>query len=160
MKKQLLTLLIPCLLTLSLIASKPIDIQDVTAGMADFPGNSTPDYPFSRAMRAGDFVYISGQIGATADGKLAGDFAAQSKQTMDNIVAVLTEQGLTTDDVVKCTVMIGDMAKWPEFNAIYRTYFKEGRFPARSAFGANGLALGAALEVDCVAYAPMKAKTK
>ena len=160
MKKRIFTLLIPGLLTLSLIASKPIKIEEVTEAMADFQGNSVADYPFSRAMRAGDFVYISGQIGVTADGKLAGDFAAQSKQTMDNIVAVLKEQGLTADDVVKCTVMIGDMAKWPEFNAIYRTYFKEGHFPARSAFGSNGLALGAALEVDCIAYAPLKQKKK
>ncbi|QJD81206.1 RidA family protein [Spirosoma rhododendri] len=126
--------------------------------MADFPQatKTPPDYPFSRAMRAGDFVYISGQIGATPDGKLAGDFDAQARQTMDNIVAALKEQNLTTADIVKCTVMIDDMAQWPAFNVIYRTYFPTGKFPARSAFGADGLAMGAALEVDCIAYAPLK----
>lgn len=151
-------IVIGCIMLLS--ASKPTIKAFMTADMADFPGNNIKDYPFSRAMRAGDMVYISGQIGAKADGKLADGFEAQSKQTMDNLVAVLKEQGLTMDDVVKCTVMIADMSKWNDFNAIYRTYFKEGKFPARSAFGANGLALGADLEVECIAYAPHKAKVK
>ncbi|MBN8821913.1 MULTISPECIES: RidA family protein [unclassified Spirosoma] len=159
MKKVIYTLAVSGL-TLLLSATLPANIAKLTEGMADVPGQQTPSYPFSRAMRAGDFVYISGQIGVKADGKLADGFDAQSRQTMDNIVAALKEQGLTTADVVKCTVMIGDMAKWPEFNTIYRSYFKEGQFPARSAFGANGLALGAALEVDCIAYAPLKGKAK
>ena len=151
-------IVIGCIMLLS--ASKPTMKASMTTEMADFPGNNIKDYPFSRAMRAGDMVYISGQIGAKADGKLADGFEAQSRQTMDNLVAVLKEQGLTMDDVVKCTVMIGDMSKWNDFNAIYRNYFKEGKFPARSAFGANGLALGADLEVECIAYAPLKSKVK
>ncbi|GAB3940642.1 hypothetical protein GCM10028805_02750 [Spirosoma harenae] len=155
MKKVLYTVAVSGL-TLLLSAMLPTDLATLTSGMADFPSQQAPDYPFSKAMRAGDFVYISGQIGVKPDGKLADGFEAQSKQTMDNIVAVLKDQGLTTDDVVKCTVMIGDMSKWPAFNTIYRTYFKAGKYPARSAFGANGLALGAALEVDCIAYAPLK----
>ncbi len=157
MKTQLLPLLLLAA-TITLLASKSTTTADITAGMADFPRATPipPDYPFSRAVRAGDFVYISGQIGATPDGKLAGDFDAQARQTMDNIVAALNEQNLTTADIVKCTVMIDDMAKWPAFNTIYRSYFSGGKFPARSAFGADGLAMGAALEVDCIAYAPLK----
>lgn len=157
MKTQLLPLLLLAT-TITLLAGKSTHEADRTAGMADFPAVNAvpPDYPFSRAVRAGDFVYISGQIGATPDGKLAGDFDAQARQTMDNIVAALKEQNLTTADIVKCTVMIDDMAKWPAFNTIYRSYFPSGKFPARSAFGADGLAMGAALEVDCIAYAPLK----
>jgi enamine deaminase RidA (YjgF/YER057c/UK114 family) len=58
-------------------------------------------------------------------------------------------------DLVKCTAMLADMAEWGRFNEIYRTYF-DGRFPARSALGANGLALGARVEVECIAAVPSK----
>jgi enamine deaminase RidA (YjgF/YER057c/UK114 family) len=73
---------------------------------------------------------------------------------MDNIGAVLAAHGLGFDDVFKCTVMLADMSQWGEFNKVYVGYFKPDRRPARSAFGANGLALGAALEVECWAHAP------
>lgn len=109
--------------------------------------------PFSAAVRVGDMFYLSGQIGNRADGTLPDGVEAQARQTMDNIGAVLKSQGLGWGDVVKCTVMLDNMADWPAFNAVYVTYFPDGRFPARSAFGADGLALGALLEVECLAYA-------
>jgi reactive intermediate/imine deaminase len=108
-------------------------------------------FPFSMAVRAGDTLYISGQIGAGKDG-LAKGFEAQSRQAMDNVFNVLKQTGLNAEDLVKCTIMIGDMSKWNSFNEIYKSYFKPGHYPARSAFGANGLALGAELEVDCIAH--------
>ena len=72
---------------------------------------------------------------------------------MDNIGAVLKRSNLGFGDVVKCTVMLDNMADWPAFNKVYVTYFPDGKFPARSAFGADGLALDALLEVECWAYA-------
>lgn len=108
--------------------------------------------PFSEAVRVGDTLYLSGQIGRTADGKLPAGIEAQARQTMDNIGATLSKAGVGWDDVVKCTVMLDDMKDWPAFNAVYVTYFKDGKFPARSAFGADGLALGALVEVECLAY--------
>lgn len=107
--------------------------------------------PFSEAVRVGDTLYLSGQIGRTADGKLPAGIEAQARQTMGNIAATLAKAGAGWDDVVKCTVMLDDMKDWPAFNAVYVTYFKDGKFPARSAFGANGLALGALVEVECLA---------
>ena len=101
--------------------------------------------PFSEAVRVGDLLFLSGQLGRKEDGTLPGEFGAQARQVMDNIGAVLTTAGVGWGDVVKCTVMLDDMAKWPAFNQIYVTYFKDGKFPARSAFGADALALGAAL---------------
>ena len=98
-------------------------------------------------------LYLSGQIGNSADGKLPAGIEAQARQTMDNIGAVLKRQGLGWGDVVKCTVMLDNMADWPAFNQVYVTYFPDKKFPARSAFGADGLALGALLEVECWAYA-------
>lgn len=112
--------------------------------------------PFSEAVRVGDILFLSGQLGIGADGKLPQGMEAQAKQAMDNIGAVLKRQGLGFGDVVKCTVMLDDMKDWPAFNRVYVTYFPDGKFPARSAFGADGLALGALAEVECWAYAGPK----
>ena len=109
--------------------------------------------PFSSAVRVGDMLYLSGQIGNKADGTLPAGIEAQSRQVMYNIGAVLKSAGLGFGDVVKCTVMIDDIKQWGDFNKVYVTYFPDGKFPARSAFGADGLALGALIEVECWAYA-------
>jgi reactive intermediate/imine deaminase len=112
-----------------------------------------PQSPFSTAVRVGDTVYLSGAIGVGPDGKLPEGFEAQAKQTMENVGAGLKRVGLGWGDVVKCTVMIENMADWPKFNTIYVPYFPAGKLPARSAFGADGLALGALLELECIAHA-------
>ena len=112
--------------------------------------------PFSSAVRAGNTLYLSGQLGVAADGKLPPGIDAQARQTMDNIGGVLKARGLGWGDVVKCTVMLDNMADWPAFNTVYAAYFPDGNFPARSAFGADGLALGALLEVECIAFAGKK----
>ena len=109
--------------------------------------------PFSEAGRVGDMFYLSGQLGNKPDGTLPQGIDAQARQTMDNIGAVLKRSNLGFGDVVKCTVMLDNMADWPAFNRVYVTYFPDGKFPARSAFGADGLALGALIEVECWAYA-------
>ena len=111
---------------------------------------SGQNYPFSDAVRVGDWLILSGRIGTDASGKLvAGGIDGETKQTMERIGGVLKANGASFDDVVKCTVMLTDMKEWPAMNAIYRTYFKPGRMPARSAFGASGLALGARVEIEC-----------
>ncbi len=110
--------------------------------------------PFSQAVQVGDVLYLSGQLG-NKPGTLElvpGGMEAEARQTMDNIGAVLKENGLSFADVFKVTVMMADMAKWPDFNKVYVTYFESARLPARSAFGCNGLALGAQLELECMAY--------
>ena len=109
--------------------------------------------PFSTAVRVGDVLYLSGQIGIQPDGKLPETFEGQAKQTMENIGGALKARGLGWGDVFKCTVFIADMKNWPAFNAVYVPYFPAGKLPARSAVGANGLALGAQLELECMAYA-------
>ena len=109
--------------------------------------------PFSSAVRVGNVMYLSGQIGLAPDGKLPATFEGQAKQTMENVGAALKARGLGWGDVFKCTVMIADMKNWPAFNAVYVPYFRPGKLPARSAFGTNGLALGAQLELECLAYA-------
>ena len=122
----------------------------------EYLGKPVEGRPFSTAVRAGDMLYLSGQLGLGVDGKLPTEFEPQARQMMDNIGAVLKGQGLGWGDVVHCTVMLSDMANWPAFNTIYAGYFAGHRFPARSAFGANGLALGAKVELECQAYAGAK----
>ena len=115
-------------------------------------------FPFSEAVQVGDMLFLSGQIGTVPGSRtvVPGGIDAEAKQTMDNIGAVLRRRGLGYDSLVKCTVMLADMKDWPAFNTVYATYFKPGRFPARSAFGANGLALGSRVEVECWAHNPQK----
>ena len=108
--------------------------------------------PFSDAVRVGNTLYLSGQVGVLP-GKMelaAGGMAAESRQALENIRTVLTASGFTMDDVVKCTVMLADMSQWGDFNKVYMEYFA-APYPARSAFGASGLALGAAVEIECIA---------
>jgi reactive intermediate/imine deaminase len=112
--------------------------------------------PFSDAVRVGDTLYLSGQLGIGADGKLPDGIAAQTKQALDNVGAILKRAGLGYTDVFHCTAMLKDMADWPAMNAVYVTYFPEGKRPARSAFGASGLALGGLIELECQAYSGKK----
>ena len=107
--------------------------------------------PFSEAVVVGNTVYFSGQIGNLPGTlKLApGGIAGEAKQVMENIKTSAEANGISMADLVKCTVMLADMSEWSAFNDIYRTYFNS-RYPARSAFGVNGLAVGARVEVECI----------
>jgi reactive intermediate/imine deaminase len=109
--------------------------------------------PFSPAVRVGDILFMSGQIGQVPEGmdKHKDGFDAAVKGAMDSTGKILKDNGLGFGNVVKCTVMLDDMTDWPRFNAVYLPYFAGNRLPARSAFGADGLALGAPLEVECIA---------
>ena len=115
-------------------------------------GHLPAGLPFSEGMAVGNLVFLSGQLG-TFPGRLVLNNAtreAEFRQIMDNIVATLKANGMTTRNVVKCLVMLGDMNDWQAFNAVYVSYF-EPPYPARSAFGASGLAFGARAEVECIA---------
>ncbi len=112
--------------------------------------------PFSEAVRVGDTLYLSGQLGIAPGARtvVAGGIAAETRQTMDNIGATLSKYGLTHRDLVKCTVFLADMGEWGAMNSVYVTYFQPGKFPARSALGVNGLALGARTEIECIGHFP------
>ncbi len=118
--------------------------------------NAPPGMPFSSAVKVGDVLYLAGEIGQAPDGKLPAGMEAQAVQTMENIAATLKKNGASYDDVFKCMVMLTDMSQWADFNKVYVKYFKPTRLPARSAIGANGLALGALVEVECWAHLPRK----
>ncbi|MFN4184906.1 MAG: Rid family hydrolase [Hyphomonas sp.] len=109
------------------------------------------DLPFSGAVRVGNVIYLSGQIGGAAGGP-SDDFRDHAVEVMEAVRRVAASAGAGMDQIFKCTVMLDDMGNWPAFNEVYATYFTKGRMPARSAFGADGLALGASIEVECMAY--------
>ncbi len=110
------------------------------------------DLPFSDAVIVGDMIYLSGNLGnVPGTFKLVeGGIRAEAKQTMENIKTVLAANGATMDDIVKCQVFIADIKEWSTFNEEYVKFFPNKK-PARSALGANGLALGARVEVECMA---------
>jgi reactive intermediate/imine deaminase len=108
--------------------------------------------PFSEAVRVGQVLYLSGQLGVDGSGKLvSGGIKAETKQTMENIRSILERNSSGMDQVVKCTVMLADIADRSAMSEVYITFFPKDRLPARSAFGTTGLALGAKVEIECVA---------
>ena len=114
-----------------------------------------PTRPFTPAVLVGNLIFVSGQIGTApnAQGQVVpGGIQAETRQTLNNIKDVLEKSGSSMDRVVKCTVFMADMREWDSMNEVYVTFFP-GNKPARSALGANGLALGARVEIECFAAA-------
>lgn len=117
----------------------------------NLPGTEGLDLPFSAAVRVGHTLYLSGNLG-NVPGTMTlvdGGIEAETQQTMENISTVLQAFGSSLTRVVKCTVFLADVAEWGAMNDVYRTFFKNP--PARSALGASGLALGARVEIECIA---------
>lgn len=110
--------------------------------------------PFSEAVRVGNTIYLSGQVGILPGTTelVSGGIEAETRQTLENIRSVLERHGSSLDHIVKCTVFLADIGEWPRMNDVYRTYFSEKK-PARSALAGSGLALGARVEIECIAVA-------
>lgn len=123
---------------------------EVLRSSAVLPGH----LPFPDGVRVGNFVILSGQIGVTP-GTLtlvAGGIETQTRRTFENLRLTLEAHGMGLADIVRVQVMLADMSEWNRFNAVYLEFFPDAS-PARSAFGANGLALGARVEVEVFAVA-------
>ena len=119
------------------------------------PQAASANLPFSEAVRAGDLLFLAGQIGNDpATGQpVPGGIKPEARQALTRIKDVLTRNGASLADVVKCTVFLADIAEWPAFNEVYVEFFKKP-YPARSALAASGLVRKARVEVECIAYAP------
>jgi 2-iminobutanoate/2-iminopropanoate deaminase len=142
-------LLILCVLLITVTTANVVLAVDVEF-YADGPLKEM-GLPFSESVRAGDLLFLSGQIGSGPDGKMvAGGIEAEANQILLNIAAALKKRGLGMKNVIKCTVFLADIADWPAFNVIYKNHFT-APYPARSALAANGLALNARAEVECIA---------
>ena len=108
--------------------------------------------PFSEAVRVGNTLYLSGVVGTVPGTRdiVPGGIEAETRQVLETIRGVLERNHSSLDNVVKCTVMLADMSEWSKMNGVYTTFFAK-HFPARSAMGVNGLALGAKVEIECIA---------
>ena len=113
--------------------------------------------PFSQAVRAGDFLYLSGLLGDDAQGNFPKGTAAQTTAIMDSMSAILKSTGVALADVVKCTVIMADINDFADMNRVYSGYFAAGRFPARTTYEAARLIADAKIEIECLAYAPITA---
>lgn len=108
--------------------------------------------PFSSAVKVGNLLFLSGQIGNVPGTRQLADtgIAGQTRQTFENIKTVLAAAGSSLQRVVKCTVFLVDMRDYGAMNAVYAQYFPADP-PARSTVAGTGLALGARVEIECVA---------
>ena len=109
-------------------------------------------YPFSEATVVNGIIFLSGEIGTLPDGTLIdGGIEAETRQTLTNIKSKLEKMGGSMDDIFKCTCMLSDIKDWPLMSQEYKKFFNHQKLPARSAFAGSGLALGAKLEIECMA---------
>jgi 2-iminobutanoate/2-iminopropanoate deaminase len=138
---------------LTLVLTLPLAAQDKPAVQWIAPAGAST-MPFSPAVRVGNLLYLSGQLGTDSTGKLApGGVEGETRQALLNIKKLLEANGSSMDHVVKCLVMLADIGEWARMNTVYVTFFPVHK-PARSAFGATGLALGARLEIECIGTVP------
>ena len=146
--------ILPGVILLGLVSCAPAASSRVVPAPVYLPSadQAMRGLPFSDAVRVGDLLFLSGKVG-TAPGKaelVPGGIAAETRQVMENIKVTLLTNGSSLDRVVKCTVMLADIREWAEMNEVYARYFPNHR-PARSSFGASGLALNARVEIECIA---------
>lgn len=139
---------IACILVL--ISCQPKSTGEQISSVKFLTSDDSVNRPFSEAVRVGNWLILSGQLGIDPEtGSLApGGIKAETQQTMENIKRTLEKYGSSMDRVVKCTVMLADISEWGAMNEVYVTFFPKHK-PARSAFGTNGLALRARLEIEC-----------
>ncbi len=143
----------PCavVVALAVLAASPLHAQD---RQVINTGGVPAGLPFSSAIKAGGFLFLSGQIGNVPGTRTLADtsVAGQARQAMENIGAVLRAAGSGFNRVVKCTVFLASMDYYAAVNAVYASYWPSDP-PARSAMAASGLALGAKVEIECIALA-------
>jgi len=116
---------------------------------------SKPLGPYTPVVRAGDFIYVSGQGGLDDGVKVEGGVVAETIQTMKNIATLLESQGASMSDVVKTTCFLVDMDDYTKFNAEYSAGFPANHRPARSCVAVKTLPAGFAVEVEAIAYKPV-----
>jgi enamine deaminase RidA (YjgF/YER057c/UK114 family) len=117
-------------------------------------GKINPNLPFHPAVRAGDFVYVSGQVGKDENGVMAGGTIEQeTRATIETLKRVLADAGCGLEDVVKITTYLEDSRDFGRYNGVFKEYFADGRL-ARTTIEARAV-ITTRIEMDCVAYKPL-----
>ena len=128
-------------------ASRP-----VVATTPTFPPTTGTARAFSPFVRANGFIYLAGQLGTDSTGRLApGGIREETRQTMTNIKDILERNGSSMDKVVRCLVLLADIADRPAMSDVYVTFFAPDKRPVRTAAGVSGLALNGRVEIECIA---------
>ena len=119
------------------------------------PGGPSPRGPYSHAVRAGDFIFVSGQaaLNPTTNKSEPGTVTEETHQTIKNVQSILKAAGSDLSDVVKCSVFLADIRDFAEMNQVYEEYFGQAK-PARTTVNALLPAQGLKVEIDCIAYKP------
>jgi 2-iminobutanoate/2-iminopropanoate deaminase len=119
------------------------------------PGVPAPRGPYSPAVRAGDFIFVSGQVPVDpATGELVhADIGAETRQVLNNVKAILESCGATMADVVRCGVFLGEANDFAPMNAVYAEFFGSGK-PARATVVTGFAAPGIRVEIEAIAYKP------
>jgi len=136
---------------------REVPVEESTRRQIIQPEGVTRLPVFSSAVRSGDFIFLSGSLGAvpgvTPPQLVEGGIEAETRQTMENIITVLAAADATLQDLIKCTVFLADINDYAAMNSVYLEYFPSDP-PARSAMAGSGLALGALVEIECIAAVP------
>lgn len=149
-KTRVLGVTVIALLTACQVPGEDAANQEPELEYLTAPGEPST-LPFSEAVRMGNTLYLSGRIGSVpGQGLPEGGIQPETRQTLENIKAVLGRHGSSMDRVMKCTVMLADISEWGAMNEVYAEFFPTNK-PARSAFGTSGLAAGARVEIECMA---------
>jgi 2-iminobutanoate/2-iminopropanoate deaminase len=142
-------------LTVLVAGCQPADQGPATADVEylQMPGYEGQNLPFSSAVRVDNMLYLSGVIGtdpnSTTLQPMPGGTQAETRRAMEIIKEELETFGSSMDRIVKCQIFLANMDEWAAMNEVYVTFFDTP--PARSALGANGLAIGASVEIECIA---------
>ncbi len=139
------------LLLCSVVVAHSLPAQDKE--VLPVPG-AVPGLPFSPAVKVGNIIYLSGQLGNEIGTRtlVPGGIKPETRRTLENIRTVLEAAGSGLDRVIKCTVFLADIAEYPAMNEVYTSFFPDNP-PARSTIAGSGLALGARVEIECMATA-------
>jgi 2-iminobutanoate/2-iminopropanoate deaminase len=122
------------------------------------PGVPAPRGPYSPAVRAGDFIFVSGQVPVdpATQQLISGDIATETRRVLENVRGVLAGCGATMQDVVKCTVFLADSKDFAAMNAVYAEFFGEAK-PARATVVTGFAVPGIKVEIEAIAYQPRPA---
>jgi 2-iminobutanoate/2-iminopropanoate deaminase len=145
MMKSLASALVVVVVSGGAVSAQPVERREVR--LANRPASDVR--PFSDAVRVGNTLYLAGRTGGDKDGKIPADAGDEARAVMDQIKAVMAQEGMQMDDLVQVQVYCTDVKYYTVFNDVYRTYFT--KFPARAFIGSGPLLGGAKFEVQGIA---------
>ncbi len=123
-------------------------------GVRQTYGKKNPNLPFHPAVRAGDFIFVSGQVAKDADGNMkSGTIEEETRWTIECVRRILLEAGADLEDVVKATVFLDDARNFGRYNGVFKEFFPDGKL-ARSTVEARAV-IDTKIEIEVIAYKPV-----